>query len=94
MAKSDASSLGELAVGTRAVVRQVAGSRRLRTRVLELGLLPGTEIEVVRKAPLGDPLELRLRGYSLSLRKADAAAIEVQVLEGKSAELAAAGAVS
>ncbi len=94
MAKSDASSLGELAVGTRAVVRQVAGSRRLRTRVLELGLLPGTEIEVVRKAPLGDPLELRLRGYSLSLRKADAAAIKVQVLEGKSAELAAAGAVS
>jgi ferrous iron transport protein A len=46
-------------------------------RLMEMGLLPGTRIHVVRVAPLGDPLELRVRGYSLSLRRAEAAQITV-----------------
>lgn len=46
-------------------------------RLLEMGLLPGTEIEVVRLAPLGDPMDIRLRGYHLTLRKDEAARIEV-----------------
>ncbi len=47
-------------------------------RLMEMGLLPGTKVRVVRVAPLGDPLELRLRNYSLSVRRRDAAQISVQ----------------
>ena len=46
-------------------------------RYLDMGLTPGTEIEVVRFAPLGDPMEIRVRGYALSLRKSDAACIAI-----------------
>ncbi len=73
-------ALAELSVGSRAVVRDVRCARVLRRRLLEMGLLPGTRVEVVRRAPLGDPLELRLRGYALSIRREEAAAIEVEPL--------------
>ena len=46
-------------------------------RLLEMGLLPGTEIEVVRLAPLGDPMDIRVRGYHLSLRKSEAEMVEI-----------------
>lgn len=49
----------------------------LRRRLLELGLLPGTKVTLIRRAPMGDPIELRLRGYSLSIREAEASAVEV-----------------
>lgn len=55
------------------------GARAIRLRLMEMGLLPGTTVRVVRRAPLGDPLELRLRGFSLSLRRADANAVRVDV---------------
>ena len=45
-----------------------------------MGLVPGTEVEVIRRAPLGDPIELRLRGFSLALRPAEADDLEVQLL--------------
>ena len=61
----------------------VGGERTLRRRLLEMGLLPGTSIIVVRVAPLGDPIEIRLRGYSLSLRHADARAITVSLNEAE-----------
>jgi ferrous iron transport protein A len=48
-------------------------------RLLEMGLLPGTEVEVVRVAPLGDPIELAVRGYKLSIRRAEALAIDVDL---------------
>ncbi len=47
-------------------------------RLLEMGLLPGTVVEVLRLAPLGDPMDLRVRGYRLSIRKAEAALINVE----------------
>lgn len=71
-------TLDRLPRGQRATVRTVGGSRSFRRRLLELGLLPGTEVALVRVAPLGDPIEIDLRGGRLSLRKAEARAIEVQ----------------
>jgi len=76
-ASSDVSNLGDLPVGGRGVVREVGGKRGLRNRLLEMGLLPGTEVQITRRAPMGDPIELSLRGYSLSLRKEDARAIGI-----------------
>jgi Fe2+ transport system protein FeoA len=69
--------LGRLPVGTRAIIRAVGCDRALSRRLLEMGLLPGTEVHIVRVAPLGDPIELDLRGYKLSIRRAEALAIDV-----------------
>ena len=57
----------------------VGGEGALRCRLLDMGLIPKTRVRVEKVAPLGDPLELRVRGYSLSLRKEDAGKIEVEV---------------
>ncbi|MXZ70587.1 MAG: ferrous iron transport protein B [Acidobacteria bacterium] len=68
-------TLDELPIGQSAVVHRVGCEQRVGCRLMEMGLLPGTPIEMVRRAPLGDPLEIRLRGYLLSLRSADAAGV-------------------
>ena len=68
-------TLEQLAIGQRGVIRHIDCDRRTGCRLMEMGLLPGTPIEMVRRAPLGDPLEIRLRGYLLSLRKAEASSI-------------------
>lgn len=70
--------LAALAVGGSAVVRRLDLPRATARRLFELGLLPGTRVRVVRRAPLGDPIELRLRNYSLSIRLEEAARIEVE----------------
>ena len=57
----------------------MGGEGSLRCRLLDMGLIPKTRVRVEKIAPLGDPLELRVRGYSLSLRKEDAGKIEVEV---------------
>ena len=59
------------------MVNAVGGDRQVSGRLMEMGLLPGTRLEAIRRAPFGDPLEIRLRGYSLSLRLADAGKIEL-----------------
>ncbi len=71
-------NLCELSVGARAVVASVNCDRPVRRRLLELGLLPGTAVEVMRRAPLGDPIELSLRGYRLSIRGDEARAVLVR----------------
>ena len=71
--------LDQLAVGARAQVVAVAGDTALRRRLLEMGLTPRSEVEVIRLAPLGDPIELRLRGYHLSLRADQARLVTVAV---------------
>ena len=73
-------SLDQLRLGQRAFIKEVAGSDALVQRLLEMGLLEGEPVEVVAVAPLGDPLEIRLRDYRLSLRRAEAARITVEVL--------------
>ncbi len=75
-------SLDQLKVGQRARVTALDGSDALIQRLLEMGLLEGEEIEVVGFAPLGDPLEIRLRDYRLSLRKSEAARVQVTPPEG------------
>ena len=70
--------LVDVEVGGRAVIRTVGCPRAIRRRLMELGLLPGTEVGVVRRAPLGDPIELRLRGYSLSIRREEASQVTVE----------------
>lgn len=74
------SRLADLPVGARARVVQVAGGGEVSFRLLEMGLIPGIEVVLVGRAPLGDPLELELRGYRLSVRKAEAALVEVDLL--------------
>ena len=73
-------TLDKLSPGQRATVKSVTGSSSTLTqRLMEMGVFEGAEVEVVRFAPLGDPMELRLHGYNLSVRKADAACVLVEV---------------
>ncbi|MFO0694914.1 MAG: FeoA family protein [Polyangiales bacterium] len=75
---STPSSLGDLPVGARAVISALGNARPVARRLMELGLLPGTAVEVVRVAPMGDPLELRLRDYHLSVRREEARLVAVR----------------
>jgi len=70
--------LSGLKCGETAKIVYIYGGNRLRRRLLDMGLTPETEVTLVKFAPLGDPIELSLRGYSLSLRKEDADSIEVE----------------
>ena len=71
-------SLNKLKTGQDAVILAVKGKdKALRSHILDMGLTPGVEVTLVKTAPLGDPLEIRLRGYELTLRKSDAANIIV-----------------
>ena len=73
-------TLDKLTPGQRATVKSVSGSgSALNQRLMEMGVFEGAEVEVVRFAPMGDPMELRLHGYNLSVRKADAACVEVEI---------------
>ena len=72
-------TLDKLPLEQEAVITAVGGEGALRCRLLDMGLIPKTRVRVEKVAPLGDPLELRVRGYSLSLRKEDAGKIEVEV---------------
>jgi ferrous iron transport protein A len=71
-------TLAGLPLGSRASIVAIRGERSLNVRLLEMGLVRGTVVELVRRAPLGDPLELRVRGYSLSIRDAEASLIEIE----------------
>jgi Fe2+ transport system protein FeoA len=73
-------ALDKLPVGARGRVRSIAGDDELTLRLLEMGLTPGVEVAVVGTAPLGDPLELELRGYRLSVRRSEAARVAVEPL--------------
>ena len=72
-------TLDTLPLGQEAVITAVGGKGALRLRLLDMGLIPKTAVLVEKVAPLGDPIELRVRGYALSLRKEDARNIEVEV---------------
>ena len=72
-------TLDTLPLGQEAVITAVGGEGALRLRLLDMGLIPKTTVQVEKIAPLGDPIELRVRGYALSLRKEDARNITVEV---------------
>ncbi|MCB1128170.1 MAG: ferrous iron transport protein A [Verrucomicrobiae bacterium] len=73
-----AQPLLQLAPGQAAVVAGIEGPEESRTRLLELGLVPGTPVQLIRFAPLGDPVEIKLRGYNLTLRRHEAETVRVQ----------------
>ena len=75
---AEAQSLASLPAGTTATVREIKVPPEQRGRLLEMGLLVGTPVELVRFAPMGDPIEIKVRGYHLSLRKHEADQIWVQ----------------
>lgn len=70
--------LTSLAVGAAATVAEIKVPAERRSRLLEMGLLVGTSVELVRFAPLGDPVEIKVRGYNLTLRKQEAEQILVR----------------
>ena len=71
-------TLGDIAVGKSARVVKLHGEGAMRRRMMDMGLTKGVEVKVRKLAPLGDPMELTLRGYELSLRRVDARMIEVE----------------
>ena len=71
-------TLKDVKVGETAVVVRLHGEGAVKRRIMAMGLTRGTEVHVRKVAPLGDPMELTVRGYELSVRKADAEMIEVQ----------------
>ena len=70
--------LRQIPVGSEAIVKKIHGEGAVRRRIMDMGITKGAEVFVRKVAPLGDPIEVRVRGYELSLRKADAENIEVE----------------
>ncbi len=71
-------TLKDVEIGDRAVVVRLHGEGAVRRRILDMGLVKGTEVVVRKVAPIGDPIELTVRGYELSIRRDEAATIEVK----------------
>ena len=71
-------TLRDVKIGQTAVIKRLHGEGALKRRIMDMGLTKGTEVYVRKVAPLGDPMELTVRGYELSVRKSDAENIEVE----------------
>lgn len=71
--------LSEFAIGESGTVLKVTGEGAIRRRLFDMGITPGAKIYFRKKAPLGDPIEITLRGYELTLRKAEAAFVEMKL---------------
>ena len=71
-------TLDEVPVGTSCTVSKLGDTGEIRRRILDMGITEGAQVTVCKVAPLGDPIELTVRGYQLSLRKSDVASIEVK----------------
>jgi len=70
-------TLDQLELGKSAKVMKLTGAAAVRRRLMEMGITPAATIEAIRRAPMGDPLDVKIRGYHLSLRREEAAAVEV-----------------
>ena len=71
-------TLNEVAVGSTVAVKKIDGDRAIKRRIMDMGLTKGAQVYVRKVAPLGDPVELTVRGYELSIRKEDAQNVEVE----------------
>lgn len=71
--------LSDFAVGESGKITAVSGEGKIRRRLFDMGVTPGAGLTMRKKAPLGDPIEITLRGYELTLRKVEAACVEVEV---------------
>jgi ferrous iron transport protein A len=72
-------TLTSLPVGAGGRVIKVNGTGRISKRLMEMGVVPGVSVQIVKTAPFGDPIEVRVRGYSLAMRRTEADAVEVAV---------------
>ena len=70
--------LSQLSIGEKGTVTAVNGEGAIRRRLFDMGITPGAEVYLRKKAPLGDPIEIAIRGYELTLRKAEAAHVEIK----------------
>ena len=75
--------LDEFKVGETGLIKKVEGEGRLRRRLFDMGVTPGAKVYLRKKAPLGDPLEVTIRGYELTLRKSEACLVVLEVKEGR-----------
>lgn len=73
--------LSEFAIGEKGIIKQVAGDGKIRRRLFDMGVTPGAEIFMRKRAPLGDPMEVTIRGYELTLRRNEADAVTMEVIE-------------
>ena len=73
--------LSEFAVGEKGVIKNVLGEGKIRRRLFDMGVTPGAKVLLRKKAPLGDPVEVNIRGYELTLRKSEAACVAMEVKE-------------
>ena len=71
--------LSEFAIGEKGIIKKVDGETRIRRRLFDMGVTPGAEVFLRKKAPLGDPIEVTIRGYELTLRKTEAECILMEV---------------
>ena len=74
-------TLDQLPLGRSAKVTKLAGNPSTRRRLMEMGITPAALVQAIRWAPMGDPLDIKVRGYHLSLRREEAASVEVAVVE-------------
>ena len=73
-------TLNEMAPGKKGRILKVGGQGVMKKRIVDMGMVPGAEVEVERYAPLGDPIEIKIKGYHLSLRKEDASMIMIELI--------------
>lgn len=76
-------TLDKFVVGETGLIKKVEGEGRLRRRLLDMGVTPGATVYLRKKAPLGDPIEITIRGYELTLRKSEAELVSLEVEETK-----------
>ncbi len=70
--------VSEMEVNKTGIIKAVLGNGSLRHRLLEMGIIPGTKLKLIKKAPLGDPIQIQIRNFYLSIRKFDAEMIEIE----------------
>lgn len=71
--------LSEFSIGEKGIIKKVEGEGKIRKRLFDMGVTPGADVELIKKAPLGDPIEIRIRGYMLSLRKNESMLVTMEV---------------
>ena len=71
-------TIDDLKIGQQGVIKTVGGEGMLRLRFLDMGLIPGTKVKLQKVAPMGDPIQIQVRGYELTIRREDARQIELQ----------------
>jgi len=76
-----AKTLNEFKIGEKGKIVAVLGEGKIRRRLFDMGVTPGAEVLLKKKAPLGDPLEVTIRGYELTLRKSEAACVQMEELK-------------